>query len=703
MILKFISRYKHFLLAIALSFLTYLVFYGQFLNSEHYFWGSDATIEYVPARVYLYDKIVNEHAFPFWTEKMYSGFPIYADLENSYLNPVNVAAILIFGPHLSYRVLHLLEYLVGSLSLYYLLKRKGIGILGYFVSNLIFYFNTFSIDHQIHFNIIMAFYLIPTTFLLADLFLEKKRLRYIILQSLVIANAVLWGHMQSAVIVFLGVFLYMLVFFFKKIRFSTFLFYFIILIFLIVIETLPQVLPTFELFNQSIRKESLDYLKGSLNPRMAIFSFVPYVLGGYKHFVGKEIYNGFTYTEIYTYIGISSVMLSTLALLLLKKTRDIILAVVFIWIFLILGFLTYNGIFPHNTPILTLFRDWERTFVLASFGIALLVGILIERIKDVSLRYMPVGLLFVLSLPAYMWLLIKIGKQSRISRRLDIYINSRYLQEVYPYFTVLRNILLVTLAIFLIFIAIKKFFPLISSKILPFIKVAFIGVIFFDLLYFSKDVLAFRLQNIADYKIGSAPTELVNKRIILRSGNINGMESLYYDNWSPFGYSQLKEDDYISFGNKLGIGDSLKANFNSLPKDRKKLTEMGVVATASSDEINYLTDNQLDILKNNIDGQYIKKEEGHISMKINNPENTMIGTYLKYSPYWIVKIDGKETQITKSGVFFDFSLSKGNHLIEIDYYPKPFFIGILLSITLLIGFMLSYYFFKKQLYNHVLK
>ena len=232
MVCNIIKRHKHFLFAVILSVLTYVIFFGQFLTPSHYFWGppgqqTDAQTEYVPARVYFYDKIIHEHSFPFWTEKMYSGFPIYADLENAYLNPVNDASILIFGPLLSYKILHVLEYLIGSLSLYFLLKRKGIGLFGFAAANAIFFFNTFFINHQIHFNIIMAFYLIPTALLLADLFLEKRQLRYIILQSLVISNAVLWGHMQSAVIVGMGVFFYMTVFSFRKIRFGAFLFYFI--------------------------------------------------------------------------------------------------------------------------------------------------------------------------------------------------------------------------------------------------------------------------------------------------------------------------------------------------------------------------------------------------------------------------------------------------------------------------------------------
>ena len=159
--MSFVLKNKVFLIALAISLSTYILFIGNFLLPNYYFWGSDAQVEYVPAREYFYQKVVNEHTFPFWTEKMYLGFPIYADSENGYLIPINVLSILIFGPTLSYKILHLSFYLIGSLSLFYLLKRKDIGIAGYSVSNVIFYFSTFMVNHQIHFNILLTFYLFP--------------------------------------------------------------------------------------------------------------------------------------------------------------------------------------------------------------------------------------------------------------------------------------------------------------------------------------------------------------------------------------------------------------------------------------------------------------------------------------------------------------------------------------------------------------
>jgi uncharacterized membrane protein YfhO len=142
---------------------------------------------------------------------------------------------------------------------------------------------------------------------------------------------------------------------------------------------------------------------------------------------------------------------------------------------------------------------------------------------------------------------------------------------------------------------------------------------------------------------------------------------------------------------------------NSLPKDYQNLKEAGIVAITNIDGITYLNDNELDLIKNNVAGHYVEKKEGHIIMQINNPADATINTYLRYNPYWKVKVDGQETKITQDGIFFDFPLSKGDHLVEIDYYPWPFFLGIIISSLLLIIAVSLYYLFRKSLYEYILR
>ena len=702
--MQIISRHKLLIIAAAISLATYLIFFGQFLRPNYFFWGSygdqrdnsvsDAQVKHLPARTYLYNEIVHEHSFPFWTEKMYSGFPIYADLESAYLNPANVASVLIFGPVWSYKVLHLLEYLIGSLSLYFFLKRKGIGIWGFAAANAIFYFNSFFINHQIHFDVVMTFYLFPTALLLADLFLEKRRLRYIVLESLVIANGILWGHMQMVAIMLFGLLAFMAVYSVKKIRLATVVFYFLALFLLVGIETLPQVLPTYQLFSQSSRSQSLDYLKGSFHPRMAVLSFTPYLFGEANNFTHLE--SDYKATEVYTYVGISSAILSFLALLFLKKSREVILAFAFIWVFLLLGFMEYNNFFPSGTPIITLFRDWGRSAALSGFGFALLAGIFVDKINELSFENIKTGALFVLSPLAYLWTLNTIA--GKPEKQIASFTSVHHILT-YPYFQALENVSLILLVVVSAFLIYKKYSHRVAQTALFAVKIFLVLAIFFDLFYFfNQDFAASGIQDISYDKASAIPAELSNKRVILSSLKEFGNESLYYNSWYPFGTSQLKSEEYTNYYDQFKVNLNGVVPFHTeLPQDSQKMKDAGIVAILDDNKVNYLNNSPLDLIKNNLDGNYVEKKEGHIIMQVDNPADTTINTYLRYDPNWVVKVDGQKTKITKDGILFDFPLNQGNHRVEIYYFPKPFYIALIFSSVSGAILLLLYYIRRKNI------
>ena len=95
--MKFFKSLNKIYWALTISIATYLIFVGKFLLPNYYFWGSDSTFFYYPSRFYLQERILEDKSFPFWTERQFLGFPIYADAENGYLNPINVLSILIFA------------------------------------------------------------------------------------------------------------------------------------------------------------------------------------------------------------------------------------------------------------------------------------------------------------------------------------------------------------------------------------------------------------------------------------------------------------------------------------------------------------------------------------------------------------------------------------------------------------------------------
>ena len=176
MLLKLPILRRSLLLTVYFTALYLSFFYTLWLPGNHID-GSDAAIKHYPSREYLYNQLVGEHKFPFYTKKAFGGFPIYADYEIGYMNPINVLSIVLFGPFLSYKLLHVLTYIISSLAMYAFLKRQGVNLLGITASLVIFLYSFFMANHQIHFNIIMTVPLLPVGLVIVDRWLEDGRLR----------------------------------------------------------------------------------------------------------------------------------------------------------------------------------------------------------------------------------------------------------------------------------------------------------------------------------------------------------------------------------------------------------------------------------------------------------------------------------------------------------------------------------------------
>lgn len=311
------------ILAVFLSFITYCLFFYKVFYPNYGFWGSDMVTQYYPVRVYLREAVLNDFQFPFWSEKIFSGFPMHADMENSYLNPINVLSILFFGPMLSYKLLHLATYLVGSLFFYLLLKRKGINLLGFLFANTAFYFAFFMLNHQVHLSIVMIAYITPLHFYLLDKYIYENKLKYIIFQSLAIANIVYWGHIQFVLIMLLGLGVYALSHI-SILKFKKLFIYFLIAGIFSFVFSAPLLISNYELFKDGYRDGGVSALQGSLMPNASLVAIYPFLFKTFDNFIGPNIGYRFTYTEIYVYAGISLFIIFLFSFVFQKKIRFII-------------------------------------------------------------------------------------------------------------------------------------------------------------------------------------------------------------------------------------------------------------------------------------------------------------------------------------------------------------------------------------------
>ncbi len=345
-------------LALAVSIATYFLFFGSILaNSEKAFWTSDIKNKFHPARSYLQNEITQNHRFPFWTEKVYAGFPIYADIENAYLHPYNILVSVIFEPFTAYKIIHFSMYLLGSLGLYYLFKNRGISLLGYAIGNLIFYFNFFVINHQIHQSMILTLYTLPLSVYLLDKYFLTKNHKYTIFNIITLVSAFYWGHPQMLILYLFALLLFMLFMIdsealLKKAKYMVFMGWFIFLL------GLPQLLPTWQLKNQSIRSfeyENISAEEGSFNPLMFSTLFYPNLLLNPDSYQGNEINEEYSLTETYNYIGVSVFIIFLFSLAFLKDKKMTKYAVMSFVVYIVLSYARYIPFFSlDSVPILNL-------------------------------------------------------------------------------------------------------------------------------------------------------------------------------------------------------------------------------------------------------------------------------------------------------------------------------------------------------------
>lgn len=688
---------------ILISVVMYLIFFWQLLLPNFSFWKSDAELIYLPARFYIYEKITQEKSFPFWTERMFSGFPIYADFENAYLNPINVLSILLFGPIYSYKILHFFSYLIGSLCLYYWLKNKGYNLVSFSIANLIFYFNTFMLNHQIHFNVIAGFYLFPSILFLIDEIINKFEIKKIIFLSLTISYIALWGHAQTTFMICFGGLIYFIFYSFKNLNLRKSIYFAVLSTLLILMQIIPQYLPSFNLYQDSLREETINFRQGSLTPELIALTFIPNLFGKSYNYIGnKLIYTEYTYTETYIYLGISSILLAILGIFFIKKDKFFFFLYSYILIFFFLAFNAFNPLLNENTPILNIFRYWQRSMLFFSFAVAILASTLVQNlysyiydkkdfIKSTFYVVFPIIYLYIISLFPNNFL--QAFKKDGVFKITEI-LSYKNLVNIEDFFIVVI-IGFVTLILVYFLYQITYFQKFIPKKLLLF---GVFVIIFLDLKFFNLDVLEYRIDNISNYKLPKLDEKYSNIRVYNKTLALDGMEHTLVNSWNPFGYSQFKEKEYSKLFFDSGLSNLRKAK-DAFPKDRyPELEKFGIKYLLENENETEILKNNVDLVLQNIEGEVFSKKEGEVDFKLNSQENQKIILFLKYNKNWNILINNQPVNFSKEGLFIGLNIYKGENLIKVKYVPKDFYLGLLLSILLLLPSLILIK-FKDKLIN----
>lgn len=646
----------------------YGIFYKNIFSYQFNFWNSDAAIKMFPMRVFIYEKLSN-FDFQFWTERVFLGYPIYLDIENGALNPVNLISIFLFGPVWSLKFLHLISFLIGSLCIYFTVKRfyPLSNLFSTLISVLAFYFSFFHINHLIHMNIVLVSMLLPIHIYLVWKLIDTEKIKYLIYQILIFSYGILWGQPQISffIILLIGIFHFQIIGnFIKSIKY----------LFLVSLATFSltffQLYPSFQIFLDSQRVGSdLKFSEFTNSTTILLNNIFPYTLGYYQNYVGYEVSGAFSFVETYNYLGVSLVFLLIFYLVFGSKDKNYKFVILTVYFYLFFTFL--SNFFPFKLPIYNDFRYWTRGIFLISFTFIFCTNFLMSLKREVlkaNYKHL-INILIILSITL-------------------LFESKDYLNFlIQNQFVYLKKIEFVIWFVILFFTFLIVYLFLIKKLNTKYFSIILLFIVLFDLRYFADDFLPLRVSRYRSESNFKTDPTCEYKRCLLENQVYNGYEFLIFKTFSPFGYSQFIDKEYTVF-----FDEKFQTNIEQSPRsetikpnyDLTLLQNLGFQKILLANGNSYtFPENNLWILQENSLGRFIKNDEGNYEFEIDAPEARVYNLNLKYSENFSLYINSRESKLIKRGNFSEIFLEKGKNNIKITYYPFDVVIGFTYGILML--------------------
>ncbi len=646
--------------------------------------GGDIDSLHLPAIAYLSENLHNLK-FPFWTEKLYSGFPIYAVGEMGFLSPLRVLLTLLIADFLlAIKLEFLIIYLIGSIYLYILLKKDySYSFIQSVLSHIIIFFGVPVIVRLLHLNIIYTYYLLPVGLYFLSCYLSTLKFRFIFLRALVFALAFSYGNYHAIFICLIIEFLFL--FYSNESSNSKRLKYLLNTALFSLILILPMLVPSLMAFRDSARSENLNFLEGSYSAVSFLNIFNPLLEGAPYNYIGNKINSSWYAHETLTYLGISSLIISILVFLN-RNFKKYKLVLISLYIFVFLSTLDYSPIgFLFNFPPINLFRYWGRSSLILLFA----VGLIVPKFFDKSFKFDFEWRRLLYVLPLILYIVI-------------IYFSSDNLSHVTYISTIIKTSIKELNLLFLIWFSIFVVFIVFLFLYLKFKKIVYYyilcSLVIFDTFLFSKIILN---NNVADYtffynqRISLITENFQGKRVVYFDKSVMGNKPLLYSPWGVHGYlSSYEELVYKDFYKEKGLGIRRIKNIDELNSNLDFFKSVGVSSFITEDGVTQLGDFDSVFLIDSQDVSYMLKDEGHILARIYSDVDREVDTTVKVNKNFIFKLNGEYiTPSTNfSSPFYSLNLYKGLNEIEVKFFPKDFYIS-LVSGGLLLGILL---FFKRN-------
>lgn len=483
---------------------------------------------------------------PLWNPYAFSGTPHMANYQSAVLSPFNLL-FFVFPFVDAWSILILLQPILAGIFMYLFLRTLKIERPSSLIGSVSFMFCGFITTWMAYGTLGYAILFLPLSLFAIEKFYQAKIINYLILLSFSIPLSFFSGHFQISIYFFLATLSYAL---FKLISNKNYKDFFLVLIYLVIgiLLSLPQLLPSIELYSQSLRSGLFEKIEA------IPFGYFPTFLA--PDFLGNPVTRNDWfghYAEWNAYIGVIPLIFAIYAVF--RKKGKYVLFFTFLAIFSLL--------LSYDTPFLTLLVSLRipvistsaasRIIVLFSFAASVLaafgIDAIIADIKNKKGKYLfyllfAFGLVFLFLWSAIIFKLFIPSDKILIARQNFI----------------LPSILFISTSCILLFQLSynKRIFKNINFlSVLPFLLVVLVS---FEMLRFANKWMPFDPKSLMHPQVPVAKEfEKISgyERIL---SNLGGEATMYYNLPSIEGYDAVYIRRYGEFMASLKNGKLIESD-----------------------------------------------------------------------------------------------------------------------------------------------
>lgn len=733
-----------------------IIFFNEIIFTKKNFFIGDIYSQFYPWKEFIKNS-VQSGSVPFWDPFTFSGFPFLADIQKGVFFPLGIIFIF-FDFSLALKLYILLHFFLMGFFTYSFLKILNFSRLPAVAGSFLFMFNTFTVSKISFFSALSSITFIPVLLFLLYKFLCHKKIYDFILFILILAVDFLAGYppiFYYTIILLFSFWLYFIsdfnnsLFSFKKLLNS--LLFISILFIMLLLLTLPQSGPFYELMSNSHRIYGIKYNEATVDSLnfSSLFSFLfpaaknGIIINGYNDWIFYSLGMLNFFSTIFIFFLILSFFLNK------NKLIYFCYILILIAILLSLGKNTpFHSYFYIFSPFFSTLRHPGIAMTLFLIPASIILTFTLETLltfssKQLNLFYTYLGIknftdyintkfsknLFYFFLFFILFFIIIILKKESIltTYNLDIATFENFIYG-FIYFISFFGILLLLLFfkenfyitshfyfLLLIFILFFELFYF-SSKVCPLID---------DTVYSSKKIMPETVNLIKSSVFKFAHTDFSQKYRTFSGKNIFEAQKKYlntipsntgylYRLQDAIGYNPIILKNYKNFISDIFSGDKIlnkeKLNLlnakyiftiNEIP-DYQKLYDSNYIkiyynkdalplffVSESKDEIKL-------VLTQSSWGRKNENDFNNYKIDLNSSKNGYFIFSNNYYPGWKAFVDNKATEIEKCfSIYIGIKINTGKHTIIFRYYPTNFDIYLLFYyITCLILLFLAFIYIR---------